>query len=237
MTDHQEIYREQAAQYELLVSREDYQQNIFRALNQIVPFAGLTVADFGAGTGRLTCMMAPVVKHVYAFDRSSHMLSVARQKLQQSGRQNWSVSVSDHRAMAIKSGVVDVAISGWSVCYVVVDNPTNWQEELPRALGELHRAVRAGGTIILLETLGTGFETPEPPAHLLEYYAYLEAHGFQREWIRTDYRFKDKAEAESSARFFFGDEMVAKIKEDERGVILPECTGIWWKERGRQAES
>jgi ubiquinone/menaquinone biosynthesis C-methylase UbiE len=201
--DHQEIYREQAAQYELLVSREDYQQNIFRALNQIIPFAGLTVTELGAGTGRLTCMMAPVVKHVHAFDHSSHMLSVAAEKLAMGGQKNWTVAVSDHRAMAMKTGVADVAISGWSVCYIVVDNPENWQVELAKGLSEMRRVVRPGGFLILLETLGTGYGQPEPPVHLLDYYAYLEAHGFQRSWIRTDYRFKDRAEAEASSKFFF----------------------------------
>ena len=232
MTDHQEIYREQAAQYELLVSREDYQGNIFRALNQIVPFAGLTVADFGAGTGRLACLLAPVVDRVYAFDRSPHMLSVAVEKLKRSGLENWQVAVSDHRAMALKTGAVDVAVSGWSVWYVVLENPENWEDELARALGEMRRVVRLGGRFVLLESLGTGKEQPDPSPELLPYFAFLEAHGFRRDWIRTDYRFQDRAEAESSAKFFFGEAMIAKITEDERGVILPECTGVWWQERG-----
>lgn len=231
MTDHQEIYREQAAQYELLVSREDYQGNIFRALNKVVPFAGLKVADFGAGTGRLACLLAPVVDRVYAFDRSPHMLSVAAEKLQRSGLENWQVAVSDHRAMAMKTGAVDAALSGWSVWYVVLENPGNWEQELARALGEMHRVVRPGGTVVLLESLGTGQEQPDPPPELLPYFAYLEARGFRRNWIRTDYRFQDRAEAESSARFFFGEAMIARITEDERGVILPECTGLWSKLR------
>jgi ubiquinone/menaquinone biosynthesis C-methylase UbiE len=233
MTDHQEIYREQAAQYELLVSREDYQGNIFRALNQILPFASLTVADFGAGTGRLACLLAPIVKRVYAFDRSPHMLSVAAEKLQRSGLENWAVAVSDHRHLAMKTGSVDAAVSGWSVWYVVLENPGNWEEELAKALGELHRVVRRGGMLVLLESLGTGHENPDPPSELLPYFEYLEAHGFRRDWIRTDYRFSDRAEAESSAKFFFGEEMLSRIKEDEEDVILPECTGIWWKKKDK----
>jgi ubiquinone/menaquinone biosynthesis C-methylase UbiE len=236
MTDHQEIYREQATQYELLVSREDYQGNIHRALNQILPFEGLTVADFGAGTGRLACLVAPVVKRVYAFDRSPHMLSVAKEKLQQSGLKNWQAAVCDHRWMPLETGTVDVAMSGWSVWYVVLENPGSWQAELAKALGEMLRVVRPGGTVVLLESLGTGHEQPGPPAELLPYFAYLEAQGFRKDWIRTDYRFTNRAEAETSARFFFGDEMVAKIMDNEHGVILPECTGIWWKERGRNAK-
>ncbi len=228
MTDHQDIYREQAAQYDLLVSREDYQQNIFPALNQIVPFAGLTIAEFGAGTGRLTCMLAPIVSRIYAFDLSSHMLKAAAEKLVKSGALNWSVVVSDHRLMALCDGAADVALSGWSLCYVVVDHPETWQRELALALNEMRRVIRPAGMIILLETLGTGFEQPTPPEHLHQYYDALAKQGFQRRWIRTDYCFHSQAEAESSARFFFGDEIVSKLREEHGDVFLPECTGIWW---------
>ena len=39
--------------------------------------------------------------------------------------------------------------------------------------------------------------------------------------------FESLAEAEELARFFFGDDMADKVLE-EKWVILPECTGIWW---------
>jgi hypothetical protein len=62
MPDYQEIYRTQAETYDLLVSREDHQGNLLRALNQVRPMDGLDVVELGAGTGRLTCMVAPVVR-------------------------------------------------------------------------------------------------------------------------------------------------------------------------------
>lgn len=229
MPDYFEIYRKQADQYELLVSREDYQQHIFQALNQIRPFEGLTVVELGAGTGRLTCMLAPVVKSIHAFDASQHMLDVAVAKLRKRDEHNWQVAVGDHRQVSIGNGAADVVISGWSVCYVVVGNQDTWQAELSKVLAEARRILRSEGVLILLETLGTGFEHPEPPAELVKYYDFLEKRGFQRQWIRTDYRFRDREEAETLTRFFFGEEMLAKIVQDERGVILPECTGIWWQ--------
>jgi ubiquinone/menaquinone biosynthesis C-methylase UbiE len=228
MPDYFEIYSKQADQYELLVSREDYQHNIFRTLNQLVSIDGLTVVEFGAGTGRLTCMFAPLVKSIFAFDRSQHMLDVAKAKLHTNHVNNWQIAVSDHRHVPLRKGFADVAISGWSICYMVVGNNETWQTELSKALCEMNHVIHPGGILILLETLGTGCEQPDPPADLLSYYEFLGKQGYQRTWIRTDYQFRDMLEAKTLTRFFFGDEMVDKIILDGQGVILPECTGIWW---------
>lgn len=225
--DHPEIYRSQAEQYEALVSREDYQGNILRAIQAILPVDGIDVVELGAGTGRLTCLLAPLVQSIRAFDISPHMLEVAREQLKKCGRNNWSTAVADHRRVDAADNSADLVISGWSVCYVVVDNPETWRAELGKVLAEMRRILRPGGMILLLETLGTGFEQPTPPAHLLEYYAWLEEQGFQRSWIRTDYRFESRQKAEELARFFFGEEMVAKVQPDAAGATLAECTGLW----------
>jgi hypothetical protein len=97
------------------------------------------------------------------------------------------------------------------------------------ALFQMKRLLCPGGTMILLETMGTGRETPQPPrAYLAELYAWLEQEqGFSTQWIRTDYRFESLAEAEQLTRFFFGDEL-ARTVAAKNWVILPECTGIWW---------
>ena len=98
-------------------------------------------------------------------------------------------------------------------------NPA-WQVELDRALSEMKR--------VLLETLGTGFEQPTPSEMLRDYYRALKEAGFENTWIRTDYRFDTLQEAEELARFFFGDELAEQVIQ-KKWVILPECTGIWWK--------
>jgi hypothetical protein len=91
--------------------------------------------------------------------------------------------------------------------------------------------LRPGGTIIIMETLGTGYEMPTPPDELVAYYAYLEGEaGFSSTWIRTDYLFESLAEAQALTSFFFGEEMVEKVVREagQDHVVLPECTGIWW---------
>lgn len=227
MPDHQEIYSKQADQYESLVAREDYQQNIFPTLKKITSLDGLRVVEFGAGTGRLTRLLAPVVKSIYAFDRSQHMLDIAAAKLQEINQKNWQLVVSDHRNIPIADNIADITISGWSIAYLVVENKETWREELSKALHEMHRISHPEGTLILVETLGTGSQQPNPPVGLVPYYEYLEECGFQHTWLRTDYLFQDTAEADELTRFFFGDAMTKEIRQEAYGTVLPECTGIW----------
>lgn len=225
---HKEIYQQQAEQYERLVSREDYQLNILKAILAITPLNGKDVVELGAGTGRLTCMLAPLVKSIRAFDASEHMLAVAERKLKAAGLTNWQLEVSDNRSIPVPDGCADITLSGWSICYLVDWGGENWQVEVTKALNEMERALKQDGVIILLETLGTGFTTPTPPDHLKDYYAFLAAQGFSSTWIRTDYQFDRIEEANDLAGFFFGEKMKEKIEKGER-VRLPECTGIWWK--------
>jgi ubiquinone/menaquinone biosynthesis C-methylase UbiE len=228
MLEHQDLYNTQADQYELLISREDYQQNVLSALNQIRPLVGLDVVELGAGTGRLTCLLAPIAKSIRAFDASQAMLEVAMAKLRRMLSRNWTIGIADHRNLPVTAQSADLVISGWSICYTVVYHPENWREELGKALAEMKRVLRPGGTIILLETQGTGHETPHPPEKLVKYYRYLEANeGFSSTWIRTDYLFDSLEEAESLVRFFFGDTLADQTVQ-EKWAILPECTGIWW---------
>lgn len=100
MPDHfQTIYASQADQYEALIQREDYEGNILKTLQQIRPLANVDVVEFGAGTGRLTLMLAALVKSLRAYDGSQHMLDVAIGKLKATGLMNWQAQVSDNRAI------------------------------------------------------------------------------------------------------------------------------------------
>jgi len=231
MADHfQDVYARQATDYDALVSREDYQGNILRALNQIRPLAGVDMVELGAGTGRLTRLVAPLVKRIHAFDLSPHMLSVAAQTLPKMGVSNWSLAAADNRWVAARSGIADVSMAGWSFGHAQGWYPDSWREEAGRMVAELQRVLRPGGTAILLETMTTGSETPSPPHEgLAAYYQWLEREqGFSTVNIRTDYRFDSLAEAERLARFFFGDALADRIVR-ENWIILPECTGIWWR--------
>jgi ubiquinone/menaquinone biosynthesis C-methylase UbiE len=89
MPTEQEVYQQHAEQYERLIQREDYQNHILRAVEQICPLKGMDVVDLGAGTGRLTRILAPHVGTIRAYDSSAHMLARAQSCLHAMGLSNW----------------------------------------------------------------------------------------------------------------------------------------------------
>ena len=224
------IYANQADLYEKMVSREDQRGNIFSALNEIHPLHGMDVVEFGSGTGRLTRMLSVMVNRISAFDIAPAMLNEAHESLQITGMTNWALGVADNRQMPIANQSADVVIEGWSFAHTVGWSPDNWQDEINKMLAEMRRILRPRGTAILLETMGTGNKQPQPPNEgLAELYQWWEReHGFQYQWIRTDYQFESVEEADRLTRFFFGDALADRIV-DEQMTILPECTGIWWR--------
>lgn len=233
LPDHRVIYDQHAEQYEQLVSRLDYQNNILRALTEIHPLEGRNVVELGAGTGKVTRILAPLVDAIWLFDVSHHMLGVAARALETEGSGIRGIAVADHRYLPVISGVADIVISGWSVCYLAVWSGEEWRGEVGKALREMERVLQHEGTIILLEGLGTGYERPQPPEKLKAYYEYLEQEGFCSRWIRTDYEFESLEQAKELLEFFFGKklagETVVAMVEGENWVRLPVCTGIWWK--------
>ena len=227
MTDHIEVYQQEANRYQSLISREDFQGNLLPAILDIIPVNNLDVVDLGAGTGRLSCLLAPLVNSLNIFDLSPHMLGVAANLMQESGYKNWQAAAVDHRYIPLPNRSVDLVISGWSLCYLVVWEADKWETELKKGLAEIRRVLRSSGMTIIIETLGTGTEIPDPPDKLKTYFGYLDAMGFQNKWIRTDYRFESQEEAQDLTSFFFGEDMLGKIQSG-KNPILPECTGIWW---------
>jgi ubiquinone/menaquinone biosynthesis C-methylase UbiE len=227
MPDHTVIYTKHAEQYDLLISR---QKSVCQTLEQIKPFEGLDIIDLGAGTGRLTCLLAPKAKSILAFDRSQAMLDVAARKLKKMGLHNWRTQVAHHRQLPVEDNSADLIVSGWSICYLGSSNVQNWKQNIHQVMEEIKRVLRPGGSVIILETMGTGTERPDPPDFLKNYYSLLEnRYGFSNTVIRTDYTFKNISEAEDLTRFFFGDELANRVVE--QGLVqLPEWAGVWWRE-------
>jgi len=233
--DHAAIYARGAERYERLIAREDADGNLPKALAEIRSWAGLDVVDLGAGTGRLTRLMAPAARSVRAFDASPAMLAVARIAIRDVVRGHprpeevdVTFAVADHRSLPIPDASCDLVVAGWSLCYAALEKPEAPRAGLDPALAEIDRILRPGGAAIVIETLGTGVEQPRRSDEMKAYLDALDALGFASTWVRTDYRFTSNAEAVELVGFFFGDERADALAASG-GVTVPECTGIWWR--------
>ncbi len=225
MAEHENVYKNETEQYHALVSYEDFTNNLTQAIRKFIP-PNKKILESGAGTGRITNILLPACNELACFDLSHAMLDRARHNIFYDSWEFSGMAVADHRQIPVKSGLFDWVVSGWSVCYLVSWQPEQWRREVCSALREFLRVLKPDGKVMIIETLGTGKTTPEPPPHLIEYLDYLSDIGFQRECIRTDYRFPDMETARALTQFFFGSEMLASL-ENAPQPLLPECTGIW----------
>lgn len=225
MPEHDPVYRQNAEDYHALVMVEDWQGNLLPAVERACPLDGLDAVELGAGTGRLTALIAPRLRSLLALDASPHMLNAARAHLARLAIPPVPLACADHRHLPLPSGIADLVIAGWSLVYLFTWHPQDWREQLGMGLAEMRRLMRPWGRIVLVETLGTGAEAPVLTGKLAPYYQALEAAGFTWDWVRTDYRFSSLTEARRLTEFFFGADMLAHL--DEASLTLPECTGIW----------
>lgn len=227
MATHEQIYQNKADAYEFMISK---QPDLTKYINEILPIDGLDILDLGAGSGRFAGSLAKRAKSLICTDISGSMLRLLDSKLEIQGtRRNWRTIIADHRKLPIADESIDIAISGWSVCYLTHTGNKNWEDNLHQVMSEIKRVLRPGGTIIIFETMGTGTEIPSPPDFLQPYFdALINKYDFKHRWVRADYEFSSFAEAKSGTEFFFGKEVAQKIVTNQWSTV-PECAGIWWK--------
>ena len=98
------------------------------------------VADLGVGTGALSEILAPFVRHVKAIDRSQQMLLAAARRLD--GVPNVELRQGELEDLPIEDASLDVAVLALVLHYVV---------DPPKVISEVIRALRPGGRIVLVD--------------------------------------------------------------------------------------
>ncbi len=222
------IYKTQAAAYHALIAAEDVDGNLLPALQAITPLAGKRILDLGSGTGRIPLLLRGLDCQVISVDLHHAMLVEQRkQLLSQAGR----LVHADVRRLPLDGGVADIVIAGWAIGHFTGWYSQAWKHEVQKTISEMERALKPGGAMIILETMGTAAEKAVPPnAPLAEYYALLENElGFSKQVVATDYDFGSMERAAELTGFFFGDEMTDKVKRNGWSRV-PEWTGIWSKQ-------
>ncbi|MBI5762558.1 MAG: metalloregulator ArsR/SmtB family transcription factor [Planctomycetes bacterium] len=111
------------------------------AMLSLLP-AEWTVADIGTGTGFLLPTLADNFRNVIAVEPAATMLECARQRVADHGAANVTFHQGDLNRLPIQDSTADLAIA----CLVLhhVEKPAD-------ALAEIHRVVRPGGRVLLIE--------------------------------------------------------------------------------------
>ncbi len=101
-----------------------------------------TVADVGTGTGDLLPVLAANFRRVLAIDPSETMLGCARQRAEDHEAANVSFHLGELAELPLESASCDLAIAILVIHHV---------KSPEAALSELHRVVRPGGRVLIVE--------------------------------------------------------------------------------------
>jgi SAM-dependent methyltransferase len=222
-----EIYQRHRAEYDRLVEAEDHLHALPGFLHSLIDWPGRTVLEGGAGTGRVTEMIAAEARQVICLDLEAHMLEAARERLAPFS-EKISYQVADNLDLPVLPEKADVFIEGWSWGHSIVDRPGTVEATAELLFTNIRKNLVPGGIVILIETLGTNQKDPAAPlARLGEFYQILQArYHMQQTVLATDYRFPSVREAADTLGFFFGNAMKQDILTANSPVI-PEWTGVW----------
>ena len=228
MVDLIKIFENQPEKYDLLVTKEDYKNNLLKKIIEISNLnENLTVLDLGTGTGRISFLLADYVKQIYAFDRTEAMIHFANKKLKLSGKENIKFDISDSTHVPLRDHYVDLSIEGWAFLAMKLFSDQELTELLKNGVNEMERVTEFNGDIILIETAGTCVD--EPLDYFLPQLNILtDELGFKKEIIETPYKFDTIEQALDLIKFFFGEEAYNWTKKNN-SEIVKEFTGIWWK--------
>lgn len=218
-----QVYKTRAAAYHALIAAEDADGNLLPALQAITPLEGKRVLDLGSGSGRIPLLLKDIdceiiavdLHHAMLVEQASHF-AAAHPLIQ-----------ADIRALPLPAASADVVMAGWAIGHFT-GWVSDWKAEAARCLAEKQRAAKTGGTLIIMETMGTGvLQAAAPNAALADYYAWLESeYGFRRQVIATDYDFGTVARAAELCGAFFGEGMEAQVRANGWSRV-PEFTGVW----------
>ena len=138
----------------------------------------ITVADLGSGEGLLSELLARRCKKVIAVDNSEKMVAFGANKAKKNGLKNLEFRLGNLENPPVEPQSVDVAILSQALHHA---------EDPGKALMSIHRMIKPGGQILILDLLKHSFEQarelhgdrwlgfPESEVH-----RWLEAAGFKK---------------------------------------------------------
>ncbi len=114
---------------------------------RLAAFPDAHIIDVGCGAGHASFVAAQQAARVTAYDLSTEMLNVVAQTAQQRGLNNIHTQHGPAESLPFATASADVVISRYSAHH--------WHD-VGRALREIQRVLKPGGTVILMDVVSPG---------------------------------------------------------------------------------
>ena len=232
---HCEIYKRLPHHYEAFMAMHDSLQNVEKVILPLLKPSTIVI-DAGCGSGRITNIVAPHVRRVYAFDSSPAMV----EHLEKAGFDNVKCSVAplgaenipDFQLPEDNSSSDVIIIAAWSLVCVKQANWANhaWKPIVSEIIQTWLTRFRPA-RIVVFDNLGTGVSEQSRLGDLL---AHVPVFRQSPQLIRTDYMFPNREIALEMLTFFYGPQTAKHFTEkcgwerEEGGFVVPEVTGVYW---------
>ncbi|GBE25152.1 putative methyltransferase YcgJ [bacterium BMS3Bbin02] len=180
---------EQPDLFEIERHAMDREGLVIAALDTRLPVAG-RVLDVGAGDGYTAERLRTQARGVVPLEPSRAMIRTDRHLPWIQG---------DAELLPFVDGSFDAAYATWAYFF-----SRDWDPS-PGIL-ELHRVVRSGGPLLIVENLGPDEFSGLAPREINADPGYWKQHGFECHPIDTHFEFTTITEARSLLEFFFGDQ-------------------------------
>ena len=226
------VYHALGRLYDRFKAYEDPEGQLAQAIRRIAPVDGADVVDIGCGTGLLSRALAGHAKSVHGYDRSRHMVRVARRLSVRAGLTNCLFAVADHRRIPLAASAADVVVAAWTLLSLVSETwQGDWRAELDKCILESRRILKTTGTMVVVETANILEELPPGEVWHPQRRAFLEyleqRHGFRNTHIRREWQYPSLSAAIRLTRLFYGRPIAQAIRRNGSQSI-PESVGIWW---------
>ncbi|MFQ5554206.1 MAG: class I SAM-dependent methyltransferase [Acidimicrobiia bacterium] len=161
---------------------------VIEALAAGLPRRG-SVVDAGAGGGFTALRLMTLERVVYPAELSSAMIRRDRAL-------PWIQAEAEHLPFA--DGTLDAAYATWAYFFSRGPAPEP-------GLRELHRVVRPGGPLLIVENLGGDESCALASEDITADLSFWDARGFACEVIETCFEFANSGEARTLLEFYFGE--------------------------------
>ncbi|MDH3731309.1 MAG: class I SAM-dependent methyltransferase [Acidimicrobiia bacterium] len=176
------------AMYAIERAAMDRPGRVIDELRRRLPNSGL-VADIGAGDGYTACHLETAERRVIAVEPDAGMIRHDQPR-------RWLQGVA--AALPLDDNSLDAAYATWAYFFARDWDPTP-------GLGELHRTVRRGGPLLIVDNLGDDEFSSLTDRDMAADTVFWSANGFETSIIDTAFEFETIEDARRLLGFYFGE--------------------------------